>query len=153
MEDISADLAAELGVNAYHSRMDNGELRYRLQAKDGSGYVRTEASADSGWQNSHYHESLLETYILQDGWAAFAELQEGKVRLWILRPGDVYTTRVRVPHNMYLSAHAVTHVVKHGAHGQVSDWFADPTLDARTRHLTESEIFRAAEGNGDERTR
>jgi hypothetical protein len=141
MDDISADLACKFGVRAQHSRMDNGELRYRLVSNDGSAYVRTEASAVGGWQNSHYHKSVLETYIIQNGWAAFAEFFGDDVRLWIMQPGDVYTTQVGVPHNIYLPAHAVTHVVKHGHNGQIDDWFADPSLDEMTKDLTEAEIL------------
>lgn len=143
MENISTDLASELGISTSHSRMDNGELRYRLVAKDGSSYVRTEASADGGWQNSHYHKGMLETYIVQDKWLAFAELDGDDCRLWIMQPGDVYTTRIGVSHNVYLPAHAVTHVVKHGGGGDSNDWFGDPRLDARTQHLSEDQILGA----------
>lgn len=141
VEEIPAELAAERGVSARHSRMSNGELRYRLVAGDGTAYVRTEASAQGGWQNSHFHRAVLETYIVQAGWGAFAELRDGDLRLWIMRPGDIHTTTPGVPHNMYLAAHSVTHVVKHGGGGQQQDWVADPALDALTRHLPEAEIL------------
>jgi hypothetical protein len=140
MQNISADMASELGIGTSHSRMDNGELRFRLVAKDGSSYIRTEASADSGWQNSHYHKGLHETYIVQDKWLAFAELNGDEVRLWIMKPGDVYTTRTGVSHNVYLPAHAVLHTVKHGGDGD-GDWFGDPALDSLTKHLSEAEIL------------
>lgn len=141
MENISADRAGELGISTSHTKMDNGELRYRLVAKDGSSYIRTEASADGGWQNSHYHKSLLETYIVQDKWLAFAELDDGDARLWIMRAGDIYTTRVGVSHNVYLPAHAVLHTVKHGGTGECTDWFGDPALDELTKRLSEAEIL------------
>lgn len=140
MENISTDLAGELGISTSHSRMDNGELRYRLVAKDGSSYIRTEASADGGWQNSHYHKSLHETYIVQDKWLAFAELDGHDVRLWIMRAGDIYTTRIGVSHNVYLPPHAVLHTVKHGGTGDGGDWFSDPALDSMTKRLSEAEI-------------
>jgi len=141
MEDISTELAMEFGVNAHHSRMDNGELRYRLESKDGSAYVRVEASEAGGWQNSHYHKSVLETYIIQDKWAAFAELQGDDVLWRIMRPGDVYTTRREVSHNVYLPALAVIHVVKHGSSTELSDWFSDTALDMKTKHLSEEELL------------
>ena len=140
MENISTDLAGELGVGTSHSRMDNGELRYRLVAKDGSSYIRTEASADGGWQNSHYHKSVSETYIVQDKWLAFAERDGGDMRLWIMQAGDTYTTRTGVSHNVYLPSHAVLHTVKHGGDGEGGDWFSDPVLDSLTKHLSEAEI-------------
>lgn len=141
MENITTDRASELGISTSHSKMDNGELRYRLVAKDGSSYIRTEASTEGGWQNSHYHKTLLETYIVQDKWLAFAELDGSDVRLWIMRAGDIYTTRVGVSHNVYLPPHAVLHTVKHGGTGEDSDWFSDPALDELTRHLSEAEIL------------
>jgi hypothetical protein len=144
MENISTDLASELGISTSHSRMDNGELRYRLVAKDGSSYIRTEASADGAWQNSHYHKSLHETYIVQDKWLAFAELDGDDLRLWIMQPGDIYTTRVGVSHNVYLPPHAVLHTVKHGGTGGDGDWFGDPALDSLTKPLSEAEILARA---------
>jgi hypothetical protein len=140
MENISAALAGELGISVSHSKMDNGELRYRLVAKDGSSYIRTEASADGGWQNSHYHKSVGETYIVQEKWIAFAEREGDDMRLRIMRAGDIRTTRIGVSHNAYLPPHAVLHTVKHGGSGEGNDWFSDPALDALTKHLSEAEI-------------
>ena len=140
MENIPTDLAGELGVSTSHSRMDNGELRYRLVAEDGSSYIRTEASADGGWQNSHYHKSVSETYIVQAKWIALAERDGDDMRLWTMQAGDVYTTRIGVSHNAYLPSHAVLHTVKHGEGGEGGDWFSDPVLDSLTQHLSEAEI-------------
>lgn len=145
MEKISAEMAGEQGISAQHTLMDNGERRYRLVASDGSSYIRTEASVGSGWQNSHYHKSLLETYIVQSEWQAFVELDGEEIRVWIMRPGDVYTTRPGVSHNAYLPAGAITHVVKHSGQGD-ADWISDPLLDARTKHLTEAQVLAAANG-------
>jgi len=141
MKEISQDRAREYGVTSSHSLMDNGELRYRLVSTDGSAYVRVEASADGGWQNSHYHKAVLETYIIQKGWAAFVELDRGIVLWKIMQPGDVYTTRREVSHNVYLPAGAVIHVVKHGGNGAEADWYADSVLDSQTKHLTEDQIL------------
>jgi hypothetical protein len=141
VEEISAARAAELGVTAQHGKTDNGEMRYRLQAKDGTGYERVEASLIGAWQDSHYYESALETYILQEGWAAFVESHGGDLRVWIMRPGDLLTARPGVPHNVYLAGQAVAHVVKHGGSGDSTGWIADPALDALTKHLSEAEIL------------
>ena len=142
MEDISADLAEEYGVITSHSRMDNGELRFRIVAIDGSTYVRVEATADSGWQNSHYHRAVLETYIVQKEWAAFAELEDGEVVCKIMQSGDVYTTRSGISHNIYLPAHAVIHVVKHGGTAEENDWYGDELLDSKTKRMSEEQILR-----------
>jgi hypothetical protein len=56
------------GIVANHTRMPNGELRFRLNASDGTGYVRTESVPGGNWQISHYHRELRETYIVQKGW-------------------------------------------------------------------------------------
>ncbi|TVZ05038.1 hypothetical protein EAS64_10480 [Trebonia kvetii] len=84
---------------------------------------------------------MLETYIVQDRWLAFAELDGDGIRLWIMRQGDVYTTRPGVSHNVYLPAYAVTHVVKHGGDGRGDDWFGDPFLDSKTKDLSEEQIL------------
>lgn len=141
MEAFTPEVAEQYGVAASHGRMDNGELRYRLISTDGSAYVRVEASAEGGWQNSHYHNAVLETYIIQKGWAAFVELDNDGLTWRIMQPGDVYTTRREVSHNVYLPGHAVIHVVKHGGNGQDNDWFSNEILDSRTKHLLEPEIL------------
>jgi hypothetical protein len=142
MDDISVELAKTYGVTTSHSRMDNGELRFRLVSTDGSAYVRVEAAADSGWQNSHYHHAILETYMLQKEWAAFAELEDGRVVHRIMRPGDVYTTRPGISHNVYLPAGAVIHTVKHGDATEENDWYSDELLDSKTKNLSEEQILR-----------
>ena len=141
MDEISADLAQEYGVSTSHSRMDNGELRYRITSADGSAYVRVEATADSGWQNSHYHNTVLETYIIQKGWAAFAEIDDGKFQYKIMQPGDVHTTRPGISHNVYLPAYAVIHVVKHGETAEQNDWHSDELLDIKTKPLLEEQML------------
>lgn len=140
MENISVDQAQEYGVTAKHNRMDNGELRYRIVATDGSSYVRVEATEDSGWQNSHYHNAVLETYIIQKEWAALVELDNGEAVYRIMQPGDVYTTRPGISHNVYLPAHAVIHVVKHGDTAAGDDWHSDEILDSRTKCVSEEQI-------------
>lgn len=141
VKDISQELAQEYGVTSSHSLMDNGELRYRLVSTDGSAYVRVEASADGGWQNSHYHKVVLETYIIQKGWAAFTERDNNMVLWKMMKPGDVYTTRREIPHNVYLPGNAVIHVVKHGGNGPEDDWYSDAELDAMTKHIPEDDIL------------
>lgn len=94
--------------------MDNGELRFRLLHKDGTAYIRTVSSSDSGWQKSHVHQTVLETYVVQSGWMALAELIERKLVVRVFEPGGIVTTRPGVTHNVYLAPDAVIHTVKHG---------------------------------------
>lgn len=141
--EIPQETLDALGVSTNHEVLTNGEMRFRLKAGDGSSYVRTVATQAGGWQNSHYHLRQLETYIVQAGWVALVELVDGEA-LWTgLRVDDVYTTRVGVAHNVFMSADAVTHTVKHGG-GDSSDWHGSEELDSITKHLSETEVRRRA---------
>ena len=55
------------GVSTVHQKMENGEVRFRLIDKHGLGYVRTHAGERGSWQNSHFHLTHAETYIVQSG--------------------------------------------------------------------------------------
>jgi mannose-6-phosphate isomerase-like protein (cupin superfamily) len=139
-DDRSAEQAVQAeGIRTRHERMDNGEFRFRLLAGDGSAYIRTVAGPAGAWQNSHYHNEVRETYIVQRGWAALVELVDGAVVWHMLAPGDVCTTRPLVPHNLYLPAGAATHTVKHGR-GQPDDWHPCPELDALVKPLSEDAV-------------
>ena len=138
---ITDDDAANQGITTRHERMANNELRYRLTATDGSGYIRTVASCTGTWQNSHFHKELLETYIVQSGWAGLVELVDGVLRWAILEPGDVFTTTPGTPHNLYMSGSTVMHTVKHGSVSNGVDWYASPKLDTMTKGLNESQIL------------
>ena len=115
MRDISSEDAAKRhGITTCHQEMDNGELRFRLRKSDGSAYVRTESSPLGAWQNSHYHENIRETYIVQKGWIAYAELIEGERVINVYEAGELFTTKPHVIHNVYMPANAVIHTVKYG---------------------------------------
>ena len=140
--DIEPDEVRARGVWIEHSEMPNGEFRFRLKHRDGTAYSRTEATENSGWQNSHFHRSIRETYIVQRGRMAFAELVDGALKLRIFGPNEICTTEPCVSHNVYLYPNSVIHTVKHGEAGDHADWHASPTLDAKTRDLDEAEIMR-----------
>jgi mannose-6-phosphate isomerase-like protein (cupin superfamily) len=140
--DIGPEQARTKGVSTEHNEMPSGELRFRLKHEDGTAYSRTEASASGGWQNSHYHRTVRETYIVQRGRLAFAELVDGALKLRIFGPNEICTTEPNVSHNVYLFRNSVIHTVKHGEAGDHADWHASPTLDAKTRDLDEAEIMR-----------
>jgi mannose-6-phosphate isomerase-like protein (cupin superfamily) len=132
------------GITAHHSRMPNGEIRFRLKDQDGLGYVRTYAGDSGGWQNSHFHNHMLETYIIQAGWIAIAQLTvSSNLSIQLLREGEIWTAPVGVPHNVYMPAGAVTHVVKHGKGGE-DDWVQSETtdlLDHLSKPLSQEEIL------------
>lgn len=128
MGEISnGDAATKFGVVALHEEMPNGERRFRLKKSDGTAYIRTEGAEKGNWQNSHFHKLVLETYIVQAGWIAFAELVDSYIRVRILEAPSTVTTQPGIIHNVYLSPGAVIHTVKHGiAHHE------DRLTDART---------------------
>ncbi len=142
--DIEAAEARARGVWTHHSQMPNGELRFRLRHDDGTAYSRTEAGDDGGWQKSHHHRTVRETYIVQRGRIALAELIDGALRIRVFGPDDIFTTAPNVPHNIHLYRNTVIHTVKHGEEGSVADWHADPSLDEKIRHLNEADIARIA---------
>ncbi|MGB9115021.1 hypothetical protein [Bradyrhizobium sp.] len=138
--DIQPEEALARGIWTQHSEMANGELRFRLKHSDGTAYIRTEATNSSGWQKSHYHRTVRETYIVQRGRMALAELIDGALKMRVFGPSEICTTEPNISHNVYLYRDSVIHTVKHGEDGSIADWHVDPSLDKMTSHLTESEI-------------
>jgi hypothetical protein len=140
--ELSDEEARELGVVTLHQLMDNGERRFRLISSDGTSYIRTEASSEGGWQNSHFHKQLTELYIVQSGWLVYAELSaEGKLSLRMMKQGDSIVVNPFIHHNLYMSSYTVTHVVKYGANVIQSDWFPSSELDSLTKLIPESELL------------
>jgi mannose-6-phosphate isomerase-like protein (cupin superfamily) len=143
--DIGPEEARAKGVSAEHSEMPSGERRFRLKHDDGTAYSRTEATDRGGWQNSHYHRTIRETYVVQRGRMAFAELVDGALKIRIFGPNEICTTEPNVSHNVYLYRNSVIHSFKHGDGGDSADWHASASLDEKTLHLDEAEIMRLDE--------
>lgn len=143
-DNLDAAQAKELGIWTAHNRMPNGEYRFRLRCADGTAYIRTVATERSGWQKSHFHRGVRETYILQKGRLALAEWVENRLQIRVFSQDEIVTTQPNVPHNVYMFPNAITHTVKHGEDGSIEDWIAYPELDVLTIHLAESEILRLA---------
>ncbi|WNS45327.1 hypothetical protein [Paenibacillus sp. MMS20-IR301] len=141
MRTITDEEARRAGIETRHDLMDSGERRFRLNcAADGSSYCRTVASAEGAWQNSHYHNSVSELYVVQSGWMVYAELQQEELKLHLLAEGGSVTVKPLVPHNIYLSADSVIHTIKYGK-AQDNDWHASPELDVLTRHLPPEQLL------------
>lgn len=139
------ELGSEHGVRCHHQQMPNGEIRFRLIGPDGSSYIRTVAGPVGGWQNSHYHERLRETYIVEEGWIVIAKLNRETNDLILNRyaAGSIVTTQRNIAHNVYLPAKTVIHTVKHGADKLASpDWTASPDLDFLTKPIGEDVLNR-----------
>lgn len=139
---ISETEAVKLGVNTNHEIMDNGEKRFRLTFSDGSSYIRTEAPLDGSWQNSHYHTSLQEIYIVQKGWIVFVEYHSSTNRciFYKVNEGQFHISIPKIPHNVYVSPGSKFHTVKFGDLS-VNDWIKYESLDTITKVLTEKELL------------
>jgi len=129
------------GISTHHEQMDNGELRFRLIANDGSSCVRIQAPDSGRWQNSHFHEALSELYVVQKGWIVFVEYGRatGTCSFQKIQTGETCLSRADVPHNVYLTVDSAHYCVKFGALA-ANDWIAFPALDELTKHLSEEDI-------------
>lgn len=54
------------GIFTLHHQMTNLERRFRLKKSDGTAYIRTEASTEGGWQESHYQPITLRRFFYSD---------------------------------------------------------------------------------------
>lgn len=143
-DNLSVEECKRLGVTFPSARMGNGEYRFRCSDKNGYGYALTKMPADSsGWQNSHFHKSVIETYVVQSGWIGFATLEtpSNTMKLALYQTGEVVTTKINQAHNVFLSSGAVIHTVKHGDCTIPNDWFASPELDAQSEQLSEQDLL------------
>ncbi|GKT04018.1 hypothetical protein [Furfurilactobacillus entadae] len=142
MKDITDNQAASYGVFSHHQKMDNGELRFRLQFADGTSYIRTEGTATGAWQNSHKHQAVHEMFIVQTGWIVFVELVDRVPIFKRYSAGDYFTTTPGYAHNMYVSADTIIQCVKYGtALKETADWIAAPDLDELTKKLSEQDLL------------
>lgn len=132
---ISPKQAEALGITTRHERMDNGELRFRLCASDGSSYIRTEVDAESGWQNSHLHRRVHELNVVQQGAMVVAEERQEGLSVLVIQAGESYLCPLDLPHNCYLLPGSVVHTVKYGSALPAADWVACPRLDPLCRAL------------------
>jgi hypothetical protein len=102
------------GITAELEKMENGELRYKLKKTDGTAYIRTEAPPNGGWQEAHFHNKVIETYIVQNKWIGFAVLVDKEPSYRIYKETQIFTVTPLVIHNIYMPKGAVVHTVKHG---------------------------------------
>ncbi len=134
MKKIDDSRLSEFGVKTNHEVMDNGEKRFRLIGSDGSSYIRTEASSDSGWQNSHYHTVIKELYLVQSGSIIFVQLIDGRLDIKKYSEGEFCISEPMVPHNCYMFPNAITHTIKFGD-CSTSDWIASLELDEMIKNI------------------
>ena len=128
MKEIKDNQLSEYGIITKHNIMDNGEKRFRLIGGDGSSYIRTEASINSGWQNSHYHTTLKELYLIQKGSVIFAELINNKIHTKKYSEGEFFISQPMISHNVYMFPNTITHTIKFGDCSK-PDWNEAKELD------------------------
>lgn len=145
-DSAAADLAVEYNIQTGNERMPNGEIRFRMYGGDGNGYVRVVSGPHGGWQNSHYHHRIRETYIVETGWMILAQYRRetSSVELIRLEAGGIVTTEPLRKHNVYLPANTLIHVVKHGSVAGEADWIPAPDLDILTQCLSEAQVLERA---------
>lgn len=140
MKEINHNQLSEYGINTQHHIMDNGEKRFRLIGSDGSSYIRTESSINSGWQNSHYHTTIKELYLVQKGTIIFVEFINGKINVRKYVEGEFCISKPMVPHNVYMFADTITHTVKFGDCSK-SDWNEYKKLDEMIKKINIKEYL------------
>lgn len=154
MKDInSAEAEKKYKIFTRHHEMDNGERRFRLIKDDGTAYCRTETGGSSFWQQeSHYHESIKETYIVQKGWIACVQMSDEKCKIQIFKEDEIFTVEPDVAHNIYMAKGAVIHTVKHGAPKKDNRVLNNETkkLDKIVRGFGEDQILALAETDKNE---
>lgn len=139
MKEINNNELKDYGINTKHHIMDNGEKRFRLIGADGSTYIRTESSLDSGWQNSHYHTTIKELYLVQKGTIIFVELINNKVNIKKYEEGEFFISQPMVPHNIYMFSNTILHTIKFGDCSK-SDWHENKELDEIIKTFNINEI-------------
>ncbi|HJJ05897.1 MAG TPA: hypothetical protein OIM45_08740 [Clostridiaceae bacterium] len=121
--------AKKLGIKYEHSIMDNGEKRFRqLCLKDNTAYIRAEGKKVGYWQKSHFHQSIKEIYIVQNGSVLVALYINNKVKIEKYNEYDVFKIEPKIPHNIYMYPNAVLHTVKYGKVREY-DWEPFEKLD------------------------
>ncbi len=128
MKEINNNELTDYGINTKHHIMDNGEKRFRLIGADGSAYIRTESALDSGWQNSHYHTTIKELYLVQKGTIIFVELINNKIIAKKYVEGEFCISQPMVPHNVYMFPNTISHTIKFGDCSK-SNWNESVELD------------------------
>lgn len=128
MKEIENSELNEFGITTKHHIMDNGEKRFRLIGSDGSSYIRTESSAHGGWQNSHYHTTIKELYVIQKGTIIFAELINNNLCTKKYIEGEFFVSHPMIPHNVYMFPGSITHTIKYGDCSK-NDWNESKELD------------------------
>lgn len=120
--------------------MDNGEKRFRqICSKDKTAYIRAEGGTKGYWQNSHFHNSISEVYIVQKGSILLAQYINSNVNIKKIEENEIFNVKPNVPHNVYMYPNTVLHTVKYGEVKEY-DWQEFKKLDDILKEKTVEEI-------------
>lgn len=125
MKNLNLGEFAKFGIGFSGSKMDNGELRFRLYSSESS-YIRTEMRGIKGWQKSHYHNYQKEIYFIEKGKVILATFEHMQVEMKSYFAGDTFFVKPGIPHNIFMDVGTITHTIKSGG---IADWNAAPYLD------------------------
>lgn len=120
--------------------MDNGEKRFRqICSKDKTAYIRSEGVNKGYWQNSHFHKTISEVYIVQKGNILLVQYIDNKLYVKKIVENEIYNVKPNVPHNVYMYPNTVVHTVKYGEVEEY-DWQEFKKLDDMVKGKKPEEI-------------
>ncbi len=135
MKEITIEEARKYGIQSQHSIMENGEKRFRLMCeRDKTGYIRGEGGKKGYWQNSHYHKTIRELYIVQKGKILFAQYKNNKLEINEVNENEMCKAEPNIPHNVYMYPNTVTHTIKYGEIEE-ADWIPFEKLDDMLKNI------------------
>lgn len=147
------DAKSSYNVSTDHKEEINQERRFRLKVDHDGKYICTYAiTNDKGyWQNSHFHHSCHETYIVQKGWIILALPKGNEIQYLRYNCQEIFSIPPFLIHNIYMSKDSIIHTIKHGLIAKDSDWNECKGFDKKLEQNHEQLLKIASEHNkGDE---
>lgn len=109
-------------------------------------YAQEPENELASWQSAHFHNHIVETWIVEKGIMIVYENvlnSENTYEEIIIKPGDIYTSKVGVSHNYYLLPGTITHTINISVdnHSFEGDWYLDEKLDEFTKKINMEELI------------
>lgn len=124
MEDLKSLLLYSIKSDIIEKEdMPNGERRIRLKLNNNSVFSMTQTQDTSGWQNAHYHINATETYIMQKGKIKIVKIENGKIKTYNLKSGDIFKISPKIEHNVFVEKNTTFYVFKKSNQSLEGDWF------------------------------
>lgn len=127
--DLTGEIKDKYNLISNYQIMESGETRFRLLSKNNYGYIMTETKNSSGFQESHYHKTTNEMYIVQQGKVKiYYKDKNEEIKELILNENDTFLVRPFISHNIYMYDNTIIHTVKFGK-CEDNDWYPDTQMD------------------------